>query len=146
MVITDLDSSKVPGSDCIRLLPLKKHTKETFWRNITPDFKHTSWTFQYVPERILFSRLLEGHIGGPCIFKDAHNRRSHRKCFVRKGVLRNFAKFTGKHLCQSLFYRTPLGNCFWHNLQYCSCQNRNISCYLFLLIQNIFEKENKFPF
>ena len=23
---------------------------------------------------------------------------------VRKGVLRNFAKFTGKHLCQSLFF------------------------------------------
>ena len=28
---------------------------------------------------------------------------SHRRCFVRKGVLKNFAKFTGKHLCQSLF-------------------------------------------
>ena len=23
---------------------------------------------------------------------------------VKKGVLRNFAKFTGKHLCQSLFF------------------------------------------
>ena len=23
-----------------------------------------------------------------------------------KGVLRNFAKFTGKHLCQSLFFNT----------------------------------------
>ena len=28
---------------------------------------------------------------------------SHRRCSVRKGVLRNFSKFTGKHLCQSLF-------------------------------------------
>ena len=26
-----------------------------------------------------------------------------RRCSVRKSVLRNFAKFTGKHLCQSLF-------------------------------------------
>ena len=26
-------------------------------------------------------------------------RSSHRRCSVRKGVLRNFAKFTGKHLC-----------------------------------------------
>ena len=25
-------------------------------------------------------------------------------CSVRKGVLRNFAKFTGKHLCQSLLF------------------------------------------
>ena len=28
---------------------------------------------------------------------------SHRKCSVKKGAIRNFAKFTGKHLCQSLF-------------------------------------------
>ena len=31
-------------------------------------------------------------------------RSSHRRCSVKKGVLRNFAKFTGKHLCQSLFF------------------------------------------
>ena len=69
-------------------------------------------------------------------------RRSHQRRFVRKGVLWNFAKFTEKHLCQSLFfnkvagrsielflwivrnfwehlfYRTPLGDCFfkWFNL------------------------------
>ena len=44
-------------------------------------------------------------------------RSSHRGCSVRKGVLKNFAKFSGKHLCQSLFFnkvaglRTP-GDCF----------------------------------
>ena len=27
-----------------------------------------------------------------------------RRCFVRTGVLRNFAKFTGKHLRQRLFF------------------------------------------
>ena len=31
-------------------------------------------------------------------------RSSHRRCSVTEGVLRNFAKFTGKHLCQSLFF------------------------------------------
>ena len=31
-------------------------------------------------------------------------RSSHRRCFVRKGVLRNFAKFTGKNLHQSLYF------------------------------------------
>ena len=31
-------------------------------------------------------------------------RSSHRKCSIKKGVLRNFAKFIGKHLCQSLFF------------------------------------------
>ena len=28
---------------------------------------------------------------------------------VRKGVLTNFAKFTGKHLCQSLFFNKVAG-------------------------------------
>ena len=31
-------------------------------------------------------------------------RSSHQRCSVRKSVLRNFAKFTGKHLCQNLFF------------------------------------------
>ena len=30
---------------------------------------------------------------------------SHRRWSVKKGVLKNFAKFTGKHLCQSLFFK-----------------------------------------
>ena len=36
------------------------------------------------------------------------NRSSHRRCSVRKGVLRNFAKFTRKHLSQSLFLKKRL--------------------------------------
>ena len=36
-------------------------------------------------------------------------RSSHRNCSVRKDVLRNFAKFTEKHLCQSLFYNKVAG-------------------------------------
>ena len=31
-------------------------------------------------------------------------RNSHPEVFCKKGVLRNFVKFTGKHLCQSLFF------------------------------------------
>ena len=30
-------------------------------------------------------------------------RGSHQRCSVKKGFLKNFIKFTGKHLCQSLF-------------------------------------------
>ena len=49
-------------------------------------------------------------------------RTSHRRCSVRNGVLRNFAKFTGKHLCQSLLLNkvtglrpaTLLKKRFWH--------------------------------
>ena len=30
-------------------------------------------------------------------------RSSHQRCSVKKGVLKNFANFTGKHPCWSLF-------------------------------------------
>ena len=36
-------------------------------------------------------------------------RNSHQRCSVTKGVLRNVAKFTGKHLCQSLFLNNVAG-------------------------------------
>ena len=49
-------------------------------------------------------------------------RSSRPEVFCKKGVLRNFAKFTGKHLCQSLFYNkvaalrpaTLLKERLWH--------------------------------
>ena len=34
---------------------------------------------------------------------------SHQRCSVRKGVLRNFVNFTGKHLWQSLFFNKIAG-------------------------------------
>ena len=36
-------------------------------------------------------------------------RSSHQRCSLGKGVLRNFAKFTGKHLCQSFFFNKVAG-------------------------------------
>ena len=39
----------------------------------------------------------------------ANFRNSHERCSIKKGVLRNFAKFTGKHLCQSLFLNKVAG-------------------------------------
>ena len=36
-------------------------------------------------------------------------RSSQQRCSVRIGVLRNFTKFTGKHLCQSLFFNKVAG-------------------------------------
>ena len=64
-------------------------------------------------------------------------RSIHHMCSMKKGVLRNFAKFPGKHLWVSYlikrlwhrcfpvnfakfvrtpFYRTPLDDCFWYIL------------------------------
>ena len=48
-----------------------------------------------------FERIVLGH------FAEAyreHYRKQPPQLFLRKSVLRNFAKFTGKHLCQSLFF------------------------------------------
>ena len=36
-------------------------------------------------------------------------RSSRPEMFCKKGVLRNFVKFTGKHLCQGLFFNKVAG-------------------------------------
>ena len=42
----------------------------------------------------------------------SNDRSSRPDVFCEKGVLRNFAKFTGKHLCQSLFFNKVAGLSF----------------------------------
>ena len=36
-------------------------------------------------------------------------RSNHQRCSIKKGVLKNFTKFTGKHLCQRLFFNKVPG-------------------------------------
>ena len=73
-------------------------------------------------------------------------RSSHWRSSVKKDVLQNFAKFTGKHLCQSLFFDkfAGLGSCrpvycrkfsafalvviVWHILTTRTISQRNVSC------------------
>ena len=44
------------------------------------------------------------------VFKDPNDYRSSRpEVFCRKDVLKNFTEFTGKHLCQSLFFNKVAG-------------------------------------
>ena len=38
-----------------------------------------------------------------CTLSSQKNRSSHQRCSIMKGILRNFAKFTGKPLHHSLF-------------------------------------------
>ena len=47
------------------------------------------------------------------------SRSSHQRCSIIKGVLRNFAKFTGKHLCQSLFSSKVAGLQENHRKSFC---------------------------
>ena len=58
-IITKLDSSKTSGPDCVPLVVLRKSEPELSY--ILAEL------FQYVSERVLFSRRLEGLIGDPCI-------------------------------------------------------------------------------
>ena len=52
--ITNLNSSKASGA-------------VTVLKNYEPELSHMLAKFFNVSERVLFSRLLEGLIGGPCI-------------------------------------------------------------------------------
>ena len=47
-------------------------------------------------------------------------RSSHQRCSAKKGVLRNFTKFTGKHLCQSLFFKAYFKRMPPKTLEYCN--------------------------
>ena len=55
-------------------------------------------SFHYIVKTLVyfFREVKHLYFFPPC-------RSSHLGVFCKKGVLRNFAKFTGKHLCQSLF-------------------------------------------
>ena len=48
------------------------------------------WTMNLIQHKIVFYRS------------------SHQKCSMKKGALINFTKFTGKHLCQGVFFLTKL--------------------------------------
>ena len=64
-------------------------------RRVAPrsDISVFLWIFQY---------FLEHHF---C----TSGRSTHRRCSVKKDCLRNFAKLTGKRLCQSLFFNKVAG-------------------------------------
>ena len=57
----------------------------------------------------LISVPLTSKINTGILLPQAISRRSHRTCSIKKWVLRNFAKFTGKHLCQSIAFNKVAG-------------------------------------
>ena len=54
----------------------------------------------------MFGRVLNASI---CFPWNLRTTSSHRKCSIKKGVPRNFSKFTGQHLCQGFFFNKVAG-------------------------------------
>ena len=77
-------------------------TPETIWKPLFPEgiekamtwnrksFKKTSFFVLYITYRDIY-------------------RRSHPRILYKKRVFKIFAKFTGKHLCQNLFFNKVAG-------------------------------------
>ena len=55
-------------------------------------------------------------------FTSLIDRSSNQRCSIKKGVLKNFAKITGKHVCQSLFFNKVAGLRMWTLTQVFSCE------------------------
>ena len=83
-----------------------------------------------------------------------NNISSNRRCSIKKGVLKNFVKFTAKHLCQGLgqmfscefceifrntFFTGYLSFCN-HSMLYIFCMKTKLTLYLVL------ENENNLKF
>ena len=54
-------------------------------------------------------------------------RSSRPEVFCKRGVLRNFAKFTGKHLCQSLIFNKKETAVQVFPCQFCEISNNAFS-------------------
>ena len=66
--------------------------------------------YSFLPDSLIqFASIYKfGNMTHKAVSIKMFNRSSHHKCSVRKGVLSNVAKSTGKHLCQSLFFNKKL--------------------------------------
>ena len=71
------------------------------------------------------------------------DRSSHRRCSVRKLVLRNFTKFTGKHLCQSLLFNKVAGLSHLQKLD-CSSKKKKPTWFYLQNSLNLEEKKTAF--
>ena len=68
------------------------------------------------------------------------SKSSHRRCSVKTGVLGNIEKFTGKHLCQSLFFNKVAGQAF--NFVKKEALAQEFSCEFFEISKNTFFTEH----
>ena len=89
------------------------------WTFMTTLHKKWSFPLRISSVNVTKSKLSHQVINLWSLLKD---RSSHPEVFYQKGILKSFAKFTGKNLCESLFFNnvaslkpaTLLKKRFWH--------------------------------
>ena len=70
---------------------------------VSCEFCETSKsTFSYKPNPVA-SSVLCVYLFWYCEQVILHRQKQHQRCYIKKDTRRNFAKFSGKHLCQGLF-------------------------------------------
>ena len=69
--------------------------------NLLPDSVKTENNMKLCKEGLIYDLEKLG--------EHASSGSSRPEVFCKKGVLRNFTKFTGKHMCQSLFFNKVAG-------------------------------------
>ena len=80
------------------------------WMRVCNFFAKTVNGFRYSSKYASLSHELSTYYCNTDVCKDPNDYRSSRsEVFCKKEVLRNFAKFTGKHLCQSFFFNKVAG-------------------------------------
>ena len=67
------------------------------------------WNVQYTFENCTFKSIAVREDPGFVLISMWWFRSSHQRCAIEIGVLKNFTKFSGKHLCQSLFFNKVAG-------------------------------------
>ena len=75
---------------------------------------------------------------GRCFSSSATFRNSHRRCSVKKGVLRHSANFTGKHLCHGHFFNKVAASNFIKK----EIQAGVFSCEFYKISKNTFSTEH----
>ena len=90
-------------------------------------------------------KYLQDRNSGKFSFLHSLFRSNHQRCSIKKGVLRNFEKITGKHLCQRLLFNkvaglrptTSLKNRLWHGYFLKTPFLQNTSGRLLLIIETL---------
>ena len=76
------------------------------------EYTYLSSTMKTLEQRDFMASIQHARINLGKVEKWYHCneiRSSHRRCSIEKGVSENFAKFAGKHLCQSIFFNKVAG-------------------------------------